>query len=125
MKSDYDASLYSPPVNQLTVKSVYDASLNSPSVNQLTVGVFGHEEEVLDKPVSPNEIRNILYAKCMPHDICQAVLQQELILAIGKHIATLPEQYDGILKIRIGSVQDCLSDEVKGECAVNFLCLVF
>ncbi|KAL4234418.1 hypothetical protein ACF0H5_006065 [Mactra antiquata] len=68
----------------------------------LEVGVFGHEDVVLDKPVSPNEIKNILYSKCMPHDICQAVLQQELILAIGKHIATSPESYDGILKIRIG-----------------------
>lgn len=71
---------------------------------KLTVGVFGHEEEVLDKPVSPNEIKNILYSKCMPHDTCQAVLQQELILAIGKHIATTPDAYDGILKIRIGWV---------------------
>ena len=66
--------------------------------------MFGHEEEVLDKPVSPNEIKYILYNKCMPYDICQAVLQQELILAIGKHIATVPEHYDGILKIRIGYI---------------------
>ena len=68
----------------------------------MTVGVFGHEEEVLDKPVSPNEIKHILYAKCMPYDICQPVLQQELILGIGKLIATSPEHFDGILKIRIG-----------------------
>ena len=66
------------------------------------MGVFSHDESVLDKPVSPNEIKSILYSKCMPHDVCQAVLQQELILAIGKHIATTPELYDGILKIRIG-----------------------
>ena len=64
--------------------------------------MFGKEEEVLDKPVSPNEIKNVLYSRCMPYDLCQAVLQQELILAIGKHIATAPECYDGILKIRIG-----------------------
>ncbi|CAL1542018.1 unnamed protein product [Lymnaea stagnalis] len=69
---------------------------------QMTVGVFGHEEEVLDKPISPNELKNILYSKCLPYDVCQAVLQQELILAIGKLIATSPELFDGILKIRIG-----------------------
>ncbi|XP_052222503.1 phosphorylase b kinase regulatory subunit beta-like isoform X2 [Dreissena polymorpha] len=81
----------------------------------LTVGVFGHEEEVLDKPVSPNEIKAILYNKCLPHDICQAVLQQELILAIGKHIATVPEQYDGILKIRIGWFVRAMEMELEQE----------
>lgn len=69
---------------------------------QITVGVYGHEEEVLDKPVSPNEIRNLLFSKCMPHNPFEAVLQQEIILSIGKLIATAPELFDGILKIRIG-----------------------
>ena len=77
------------------------------------MGVFGHEEEVLDKPVSPNEIKNILYAKCMPYDICQAVLQQELILAIGKLIATDTEKFDGILKIRIGYGEKSCSFHLK------------
>ncbi|GFR83463.1 phosphorylase b kinase regulatory subunit beta [Elysia marginata] len=70
---------------------------------QMTVGVFGHEESVLDKPISPNELKNILYSKCLPFDVCQAVLQQEIILSIGKLIATSPELFDGILKIRIGT----------------------
>ncbi|GFN77190.1 phosphorylase b kinase regulatory subunit beta, partial [Plakobranchus ocellatus] len=69
---------------------------------QMTVGVFGHEETVLDKPISPNELKNILYSKCLPFDVCQAVLQQEIILSIGKLISTSPELFDGILKIRIG-----------------------
>ena len=34
------------------------------------VGVFGHEEEVLDKPLNPNKIKIMLYAKCMPYHIC-------------------------------------------------------
>ncbi|XP_041375340.1 phosphorylase b kinase regulatory subunit beta-like isoform X2 [Gigantopelta aegis] len=69
---------------------------------QITVGVFGHEEEVLDKPISPNELKNIIYSKCLPYDISQSVLQQELILCIGKLIATSSHLFDGILKIRIG-----------------------
>ena len=64
--------------------------------------MFGHEEEVLDKPISPNDLKNVLYSKCMPYDIQQAVLQQELILGIGKLITTSPEIFEGILKIRIG-----------------------
>ena len=71
----------------------------------MTVGVFGHEETVLDKPISPNELKNILYSKCLPYDVCQAVLQQEIILSIGKLIATSPKLFDGILKIRIGWVE--------------------
>ena len=72
------------------------------SIFQVTVGVYGHEEEVLDKPISPNELKHILYSKCMPYDMQQAVLQQEIILSIGKLIATASELFDGILKIRIG-----------------------
>jgi phosphorylase kinase alpha/beta subunit len=69
---------------------------------QITVGVFGHEEEVLDKPVTPSDLKNILFRMCSPYDIRQAVLQQELIIAIGKLIAFSPQLFDGILKIRIG-----------------------
>ncbi|CAG2222637.1 PHKA_B [Mytilus edulis] len=69
---------------------------------QVTVGVFGHEEEVIDKPISPGEVKNILYSRCAQYDLLQAVLQQELILGIGKLIAASPELFDGILKIRIG-----------------------
>ncbi len=68
----------------------------------MTIGVFGKEEEVIDKPLSPHEIKNILYSKCFPHDAAQAVLQQELILNIGKLISTVPKYFSGILKIRVG-----------------------
>ena len=69
---------------------------------QVTVGIFSHDEEVIDKPLSPQEIKSILYSKCYSHDIMQAVLQQELIINIGKFISTNPKMFDGILKIRIG-----------------------
>lgn len=80
---------------------------------QITVGVFGHEEEVLDKPVSPNELKTILYRQCLPYDIRQAVLQQELIIAIGKFIAFSPELFDGILKIRIGWIVRAMIVEME------------
>jgi len=69
---------------------------------QLTVGVIGHEEVVFDKPMSPAEIREAMYSKIQPYDIIQAVLQQEIALYCGKLIATNPELFDGILKIRMG-----------------------
>ena len=69
---------------------------------QVTIGVFGKEEEVIDKPLSPQEIKHILYSKCFAHDVTQAVLQQELIINIGKLVSTVPVFFGGILKIRVG-----------------------
>jgi phosphorylase kinase alpha/beta subunit len=64
--------------------------------------VVGNEEVIIDKPMSPAEIREVIYSKVQPHDIVQAVLQQELALYCGKLIVTNPDIFDGILKIRIG-----------------------
>lgn len=71
---------------------------------QITVGVFGHEEEVIDKPLTPKEVEEIIYSKCQQHDIYQAVLQQEIVLYVGRLTATAPHLFHGILKIRIGYV---------------------
>ncbi|XP_064639915.1 phosphorylase b kinase regulatory subunit beta-like isoform X2 [Lineus longissimus] len=80
---------------------------------QVTLGVFGHEEEVIDKPLSPDEIRNILYMKCYPHDIYQAVLQQEMILNVGMLFSVHPELFDGILKVRIGWIIQAMQLEIN------------
>jgi len=75
--------------------------------------VWGGEEEIIDKPVSPGDIKNILYTQCFPYDVSQAVLQQELIINIGTFITTNPELFNGMLKIRIGYV--------RGQCFSNKL----
>jgi len=72
------------------------------SVLQLTISVWGKDEEVIDKPIAPSDIKKILYDRCFPFDPIQAVLQQELIINIGTFITTSPEYFRGILKIRIG-----------------------
>lgn len=88
---------------------------------QITLGVFGHEEEVITKPVTPNQIKQIVYKKCLPHDIRQAVLQQEMIINIGSFVSTEPELFDGILKIRIGWIIEAMrlelgfSDSAQGQ----------
>ncbi|XP_076321382.1 putative phosphorylase b kinase regulatory subunit beta isoform X1 [Tachypleus tridentatus] len=71
---------------------------------QITVGVFSHEEVVIDHPLTPREVKDIVYSQCQHHDIYQAVLQQEIILYIGRLITTTPQLFHGILKIRIGWV---------------------
>jgi phosphorylase kinase alpha/beta subunit len=68
----------------------------------LTVGVFGHEEVEISKPLSPDHIKEILYDNDFKSDVFQAVLIQELIINISKYIRTTPEIFDGIMKLRLG-----------------------
>ncbi len=66
------------------------------------MGTIGMEFSLFDKPMTPDEIRHAIYTKVRPFNVISAVLQQELILYCGKLIATNPELFEGILKIRIG-----------------------
>lgn len=70
----------------------------------LTLGVFGHEERVISKPINPGSLGSLLYDLCLKVNPCETCLQQELILIIGRLHSTRPELFDGILKIRIGYV---------------------
>lgn len=45
-----------------------------------------------------------MYNRIQPYDVIQAVLQQEVVLYCGRLIATNPEMFKGILKIRVGCV---------------------
>lgn len=52
--------------------------------------------------MTPSEIRSVMYSTIQPHDVIQAVLQQEVLLYCGRLIGTNPEMFKGILKIRVG-----------------------
>ncbi|XP_054258864.1 probable phosphorylase b kinase regulatory subunit beta isoform X3 [Macrosteles quadrilineatus] len=75
---------------------------------ELTVGVIGREETVFDKPPTPAEIRSVIYSTIQPYDVIQAVLQQEVVLYCGRLIATNPDMFKGILKIRVGWVLEAM-----------------
>lgn len=79
---------------------------------QITVGVFGHEEAVLDKPMTPKEIKSIIYTQCKDH-VYDAVLLQEVIVYIGRLISTTPKLFHGILKIRTGSILHAMNLYLK------------
>ena len=66
------------------------------------MGTIGVSFSLFDKPMTPAEIHSAIYTKVQPFNTLAAVLQQELILYCGKLIATNPELFAGILKIRIG-----------------------
>lgn len=78
----------------------------------VTMGVFGHEEIEITKPLNPGQIKNILFTHIYPYDVYQAVLMQELIINISKLISTSPELFDGILKLRLGWILDCMQLEL-------------
>lgn len=77
-------------------------------IQQLTVGVIGQKETVFDKPMTPAEIQSVMYSTVQPFDVIQAVLQQEVVLYCGRLIATNPDIFKGVLKIRIGWVLEAI-----------------
>ncbi|XP_072374293.1 phosphorylase b kinase regulatory subunit beta isoform X1 [Scyliorhinus torazame] len=80
---------------------------------QVTLGVFGHEEAVISNPLSPGDIKKIVYTKCAKHDEREAVLQQELVIHIGWLISNSPELFQGMLKFRIGWIIHAMKHELK------------
>ncbi|XP_048461941.1 phosphorylase b kinase regulatory subunit beta [Rhincodon typus] len=80
---------------------------------QVTIGVFGHEEAVISNPLSPTDIKKIVYSKCSRHDEREAVLQQELVIHIGWLISNSPKLFQGMLKFRIGWIIHAMKHELK------------
>ncbi len=78
------------------------------SGRQLTVGAREHKETVFDKPMTPAEIRNVMYSTVQTYNIIHAVLQQEIVLYCGKLVATHSSLFRGILKIRVGWVLEAM-----------------
>lgn len=70
--------------------------------------MIGQKETVFDKPMTPAEIQSVMYSTVQPFDVIQAVLQQEVVLYCGRLIATNPDIFKGVLKIRIGWVLEAI-----------------
>ena len=76
------------------------------SGKQITVGTYGQKEVAIDHPRTPKEIHQLLYDVITePYD---AVLQQEIILYVGRLISTTPHLFEGIVKIRVGSFVEAM-----------------
>lgn len=58
--------------------------------------------------MTPAEIQSVMYSTVQPFDVIQAVLQQEVVLYCGRLIATNPDIFKGVLKIRIGWVLEAI-----------------
>uniref|UniRef100_A0A0K2TG70 Phosphorylase b kinase regulatory subunit n=1 Tax=Lepeophtheirus salmonis TaxID=72036 RepID=A0A0K2TG70_LEPSM len=71
------------------------------SGKQVVMGMGSGQEILIDKPIPPSDILNILYREPHYQFILRTVLQQEIIVEIGKSISSSPHLYTGILKLRI------------------------
>jgi phosphorylase kinase alpha/beta subunit len=78
--------------------------------------MIGQKEIVFDRPMTPSEIQNAIYSCFSSNDTIHAVLQQEVVLYCGRMIATNPDIFKGILKIRVGWVVEAMKLylEIKG-----------
>lgn len=78
--------------------------------------MIGQKEIVFDRPMTPSEIQNAIYSCFSWADTIFAVLQQEVVLYCGRLIATNPDIFKGILKIRVGWVVEAMKLylEIKG-----------
>lgn len=81
----------------------------------VTIGVFGHEEKVIYEPLTPAAIQKILYSFCSPHDVREAVLQQEMVLYLAAFVATMPNVFEGMLKIRIGWIIEAMKQRLASR----------
>ncbi|XP_072013114.1 phosphorylase b kinase regulatory subunit beta-like [Amphiura filiformis] len=79
----------------------------------ITVGVFRQDERIITRPTTPAEITQIIYGMCQSHDIREAVIQQEMIIALAKLIPVKPQLFDGMLKIRVGWLLHAMRNELK------------
>lgn len=70
--------------------------------------MIGQKEIVFDRPMTPSEIQNAMFSCFSWMDTIYAVLQQEVVLYCGRLIATNPDIFKGILKIRVGWVVEAM-----------------
>lgn len=67
---------------------------------QISLGA-GTDEKIINNPLTPIEIHTLIYSTIKTKNPCDAVLQQEIALYIGRLISTRPDYFEGILTIRV------------------------
>ena len=78
----------------------------------ISVG-YSKDEKIIDNPLTPSEIHCLIYSTVSASNPCDAVLQQEIALYIGRLISTKPELFDGILTIRVGNFMSAMRSYLK------------
>lgn len=74
---------------------------------QISLGT-GQNEKIVNNPLTPIEIHTLIYSTLNTKNLCDAVLQQEIALYIGRLISTRPDYFDGILTIRVSNFMSAM-----------------
>lgn len=74
---------------------------------QISLGQ-GANEKIINNPLTPTEIHTLIYSTVSTKNPCDAVLQQEIALYIGRLISTRPECFEGILTIRVANFMSAM-----------------
>lgn len=74
---------------------------------QISLGT-GSSERIINNPLTPTEIHTLVYSTASTKNPCDAVLQQEIALYIGRLISTRPDYFDGILTIRVANFMSAM-----------------
>lgn len=82
------------------------------SGKQVSFGVFGQQEHVINEPLTPAAIVQIIYQVCMPHDPREVSLQQEMVIYLASVVATKPHLFTGMLKIRVGWIIEAMKNRL-------------
>jgi len=74
---------------------------------QISLGQ-GQNEKIINNPLTPTEIHTLIYSTVSTKNPCDAVLQQEIALYIGRLISTRPDYFEGILTIRVANFMSAM-----------------
>lgn len=74
---------------------------------QISLGT-GNNEKIINNPLTPTEIHTLIYSTVNTKNPCDAVVQQEIALYIGRLISTRPDYFEGILTIRVSNFMSAM-----------------
>eukprot|EP01134_Creolimax_fragrantissima_P002148 CFRG2148T1 len=76
----------------------------------VVVGLHGKKEFIIYEPIAPNKLTNAIFEYCP--DFREAVLQQEIISYLAPFIVSMPELFDHMLRIRLGSLIEAMKSDL-------------
>ncbi|XP_073254168.1 phosphorylase b kinase regulatory subunit alpha, skeletal muscle isoform-like isoform X1 [Porites lutea] len=79
---------------------------------QLTVGIpQGGHEEVITRPLPPDEMKNIIFS-VFGEDMSTGVVTQELLVYLGIFVRTEPSLFNEMLRLRVGLIIEVMVAEL-------------
>ena len=78
------------------------------SGRSLSMGVYGYPQFLIQEPMNPNDLREMLHKQIREHNIMHVSLQQEFLIYLAQMLMDHPDAFTGILVVRIGYIINIL-----------------